>query len=50
MHLMWRGRIFLEPISHRTSMWALFHSHPLQGTVWDSLHQDIDLPIEVLEY
>ena len=29
-----RGRIFLEPILHRTSTWALLHSHPLQGAVW----------------
>ena len=34
VHLMWRGRIFLEPILHLTSTWAPFYSHPLQGAVW----------------
>ena len=34
VHLMRRGRIFLDPILHPTSLWAPFHSHPLQGAVW----------------
>ena len=51
VHLMRRGRIFLEPILHRTSTWALFHSHPLQGTIWGwpslrrcSSHQSLGVP------
>ena len=28
------GRIFLDPILHLASLWAPFHSHPLQGAVW----------------
>ena len=34
VHLMRRGRIFLDPILHCTSTWAPFHSHPLQGAIW----------------
>ena len=35
VHLMWRGRIFLDPILHPAPLWAPFHSHPLQGAVWE---------------
>ena len=34
VHLMRRGRIFLDPILHPASLWAPFHSHLLQGAVW----------------
>ena len=39
VHLMRRGRIFLDPIVHPAPCFP----------VGDSLHQDVDLPIEVLE-
>ena len=33
VHLMRRGRIFLDPILHPASLWVPFHSHPLQGAI-----------------
>ena len=35
VHLMRRGRIFLDPILLPTSPWAPFYSHPFQGAVWE---------------
>ena len=34
VHLMRRGRIYLEPVSHRTPIWVPFYSPLLQGTFW----------------
>ena len=32
--LMWRERIYLEPVSHRTLTWVPFYSPLLQGAFW----------------
>ena len=34
VHLMRRGRIYPEPVSHRTPTWVPFYSHLLQGAFW----------------
>ena len=34
VHLMRRGRIYLEPVSHRIPMWVPFYSHLLQAAFW----------------
>ena len=34
VHLMRRGRIYPEPVLHRTPTWVPFYSHFLQGTFW----------------
>ena len=34
VHLMRRGRIYLEPVSHRTLTWVPFYSPLLQGAFW----------------
>ena len=37
VHLMQRGRIYLEPVSHHTPTWVPFCSHLLQGAFWGQL-------------
>ena len=34
VHLMRRGRIYPEPVLHRTPTWVPFYSHLLQGAFW----------------
>ena len=34
VHLMRRGRIYPEPVLHRTPTWVPFYSHLLQGASW----------------
>ena len=50
VHLMRRGRIYPDPVSHRTPMWVPFYSHFLKGAFFGgSHHRDVALPLEVLE-
>ena len=37
VHLMRRGRIYLELVSHHTPTWVSFYSHLLKGTFWGQL-------------
>ena len=55
VHLMRRGRIYPEPVLHRTPTWVPFYSHLLQEAFWGRLfgggfHRDVALPPGVLEY
>ena len=51
MHLMRRGRIYPELVSHRTPTWVPFYSHLIQGAFFfgGSHHRDVAFPLEVLE-
>ena len=37
VHLMWRGRIYPEPVSHRTPTWVPFYSNLLQGAGFNEM-------------
>ena len=49
VHLMRRGRIFLDPILHPAFPWAPSTHILFRRLFGNSLHQDVDLSIEVLE-
>ena len=49
VHLMRMGRIYLEPVSHRTLTWVPFYSHLLQGLFGGSFQRDVALSFEVLK-